>query len=46
MDNVLAQIHSDLESIKKFTQDKNPIEFWSARDLMPMLGYIKWQKFI
>jgi DNA-damage-inducible protein D len=21
------------------------MEFWSARDLMPMLGYIKWQKF-
>lgn len=22
------------------------MEFWSARDLMPILGYIKWQKFI
>lgn len=22
------------------------MEFWTARDLMPMLGYAKWQKFV
>jgi DNA-damage-inducible protein D len=45
MDNVIAQIQNNLESIKRVTRDQNPMEFWSARDLMPMLGYIKWQKF-
>jgi len=46
MDKALTQIQQNLESIKRVTQDKNPMEFWSARDLMPMLGYVKWQKFI
>ena len=46
MDKVLTQIHNNLESIRRITQDKNPMEFWSARDLMPMLGYVKWQKFL
>ena len=45
MDNALIQIQNNLESIRRVTQDENPMEFWSARDLMPMLGYIKWQKF-
>ena len=45
MDKALTQIHDNLESIKRVTQDENPMEFWSARDLMPMLGYVKWQKF-
>lgn len=31
------------ESIKKI--NNNGQEFWSARDLMPLLGYEKWQKF-
>lgn len=46
MDKALAHIQQNLESIKKVTQDEDPMEFWSARDLMPMLGYVKWQKFI
>src|ERR1035437_9223838 len=46
MDKALTQIQQNLESIKRVTQDKDPMEFWSARDLMPMLGYVKWQKFI
>lgn len=46
MDKALTQIQQNLESIKRVTQDKNPMEFWSARDLMPILGYVKWQKFI
>lgn len=45
MDKALTQIQLNLESIKKTTQDENPMEFWSARDLMPMLGYATWQKF-
>lgn len=45
MDKALTQIHTNLESIKKITQDDDSMEFWSARDLMPLLGYIKWQKF-
>ena len=46
MDKVLIKIQDDLESIKKVSNDQNSVEFWSARDLMPMLGYVKWQKFI
>ena len=45
MDKALTQIQLNLESIKKTTQDENPMEFWSARDLMPMLGYSTWAKF-
>ncbi|MCX6739039.1 MAG: DNA damage-inducible protein D [Candidatus Parcubacteria bacterium] len=45
MDKIITQIWKNFESIKRVTQDKNPMEFWSARDLMPMLGYAKWQKF-
>jgi DNA-damage-inducible protein D len=45
MDRALTQIQQNLESIKRVTQDENPMEFWSARDLMPMLGYVKWQTF-
>ena len=46
MDKALTQIQHSLESIKKVTQDESPMEFWSARDLMPMLGYSTWAKFI
>jgi DNA-damage-inducible protein D len=31
------------ESLKKLNQ--NGIEYWSARDLQPLLGYAKWQRF-
>ena len=31
----------DFEKIKKV--DKNGIEYWEARELMPILGYDKWQ---
>src|SRR3990167_6213735 len=33
--------HKDFESIKRV--DENGIECWSARELMPLLGYEKWQ---
>ncbi|MCK9352203.1 MAG: DNA damage-inducible protein D [Candidatus Paceibacterota bacterium] len=45
MDKILAQIQQNLESIKRVTQDENPMEFWSARDLMPMMGYSTWRMF-
>jgi len=45
MDNAFAQIQHNLESIKRVTQDENPMEFWSARELMPMLGYSTWRQF-
>jgi DNA-damage-inducible protein D len=45
MDKALTQIHDNLESIKRVTQDENPMEFWSARDLMPLLGYSTWRQF-
>ncbi len=45
MDKALDTIQKNLESIKRVSNDDHPMEFWSARDLMPMLGYTKWQKF-
>ncbi len=38
---VVASLNEDFESIKKI--DKNGIEYWEARELMPILGYAKWQ---
>ena len=34
--------HRDFEGIKKI--DKNGIEYWEARELLPILGYENWQK--
>lgn len=34
--------HRDFESIKKF--DESGVEYWEARELMPLLGYENWQK--
>lgn len=34
--------HRDFESIKKI--DENGIEYWKARELLPILGYGKWEK--
>lgn len=45
MDKAIIQIQQNLESIKRVTQDETPMEFWSARDFMAVLGYAKWQKF-
>jgi DNA-damage-inducible protein D len=42
MDKALMQIQESLESIKK---TNNNLEYWSARDLMPFLGYSTWVKF-
>ena len=35
--------HRDFESIKKV--DENGIEYWEARELMPLLDYKNWQDF-
>jgi DNA-damage-inducible protein D len=43
MDNIIPSTpHKDFEQIKKV--DENGIEFWEARELMPLLGYENWQK--
>jgi DNA-damage-inducible protein D len=45
--NIMSQeminsLNKDFESIKKI--DKNGVEYWDARELMPLLGYPNWQK--
>jgi len=35
--------HKNFEQIKKI--DENGIEYWEARELMPLLGYKEWRKF-
>jgi len=45
MSQILNQIQENLEAIKRISNDQEEMEFWSARDLMPILGYVKWQKF-
>lgn len=47
----IYKIQKDLESIRKVFDStradrSNPIEFWSARDLMSILGYKEWRKFV
>lgn len=45
MDNAVVKIQTSLESIKRMSLGDNPMEFWSARDLMVVLGYTTWQRF-
>lgn len=40
---IVNSLNKDFESIKKV--DENGIEYWQARELMPLLGYPKWEKF-
>ncbi len=42
MNQKISKIQQDLESIKHLDGD---FEFWSARELMPLLGYSEWRKF-
>jgi DNA-damage-inducible protein D len=46
MDNdlILNAPHKSFEEIKKFDDDGN--EFWEARELMRILGYEEWRKFL
>ena len=44
MDSIVLQgPHKDFEAIKKL--DENGVEFWLARELMPVLGYDQWKNF-
>lgn len=36
-----SALHKDFESVKKV--DENGVEYWEARELLPLLGYEKWQ---
>jgi len=38
---IATSLNKDFENIKKV--DKNGIEYWQARELMPLLGYQKWE---
>ena len=40
---VPTSLHKDFESIKKM--DEHGYEYWDARELMPLLGYARWEKF-
>jgi len=42
MNKIVLKINQDLESIKKVKSD---FEYWSARDLMVVLGYTEWRTF-
>jgi len=42
MNKLVLKINKDLENIKKI---KNDFEYWSARDLMIVLGYVEWRTF-
>lgn len=33
----------DFEDIKRITPEG--VEYWEARELMPLLGYVQWRKF-
>ncbi|MBI4426173.1 MAG: DNA damage-inducible protein D [Candidatus Kerfeldbacteria bacterium] len=41
MTNEITGPHKDFEGIKKV--DENGVEYWEARELLPILGYEKWQ---
>ena len=43
MTEITNQHHQTFESIRQQTDDG--IDFWSARDLLPVLGYSRWDKF-
>ena len=39
---VINSLNKNFESIKRI--DENGVEYWEARELMPVLGYPNWQK--
>jgi len=41
--SLISSPHKNFEEIKKI--DKNGFEYWEARELMPLLGYVKWKNF-
>ena len=42
-DSTLVPSSPSFESLKKHNQHR--IEYWSARDLQPHLGYLQWRRF-
>src|SRR4030043_1611994 len=38
---IINSLNKDFEDIKKV--DENGVEYWKARELMPVLGYLKWE---
>jgi len=40
-EKAITSLNKDFEGIKKV--DENKVEYWEARELMPILGYEKWQ---
>jgi DNA-damage-inducible protein D len=42
MDSQISQAQAGFEDIKRV---ENGVEYWSARELMPLLEYVSWQKF-
>ncbi|MDZ4217237.1 MAG: DNA damage-inducible protein D, partial [Candidatus Gracilibacteria bacterium] len=43
MNKEISEVYKRLESIKHF---QDGLEYWSARELMPLLGYKEWRKFV
>lgn len=43
MDNIKNEKYKTFEDIKHF--DENGMEYWYARELMPMLEYYRWENF-
>ena len=43
LDNKMKEIKDKLDSIIQYDNSNNP--YWSARDLMKILEYKKWEKF-
>lgn len=43
MTDIINAPHQDFEKIKKL--DENGVEYWEARELMPLLEYLRWENF-
>lgn len=41
--NIVSNFLSPFDSIRRIDEDRK--EYWLARELMPLLGYLKWQRF-
>src|SRR5690606_32195464 len=41
--DLIRQLHQQFEGIVRIEQEG--LEFWLARDLMPALGYLRWENF-
>ena len=41
---LIAQLHGSFEQLVQTEQDSGT-EFWLARDLQPLLGYLRWENF-